>query len=372
MPNDPRRELSRPIVAARSAGFMAWSVKVISAMRRDHSRTLPCKTKCSRSWAISNSPVACASSTASAEAAISLPNSDWGHTDNCIASHVTYGSAGFDADANDITLAVDGLDDLRSARGIAEDLPQPADPHVDAAVERIGLAAPQQLGELGSREHAVGGGQQHGQQAVFGAAQGDRLARSVDEVAGRRVEPPAVEHEAAHAVGARLTGRMGGPAQHRLDAAEQLARIERLGDVVVGAELESDNAVHILAARGEHDDGHLRAAAHVAAYRQAVLAREHEIEHQQIDARAPHHAPHFLAVCNRRRAQLVALQVLTEQQTDLAVIVDDQDVRKLVHRASRSATKVPELATFETTIRALAARARARVTLAGCNNLFHR
>ena len=81
-------------------------------------------------------------------------------------------------------------------------------------------------------------------------------------------------------------------------------------------------------------------------------------------------APHFLAVCDCRRAQLVALQILTEQQTDLAVVIDDQDVRKLVHRASRSATKIPKLATLETTIRALAARARARVTLSGCNKLL--
>ena len=39
-----------------------------------------------------------------------------------------------------------------------------------------------------------------------------------------------------------------GPAQHRLDAREQLAQIERLGDVVVGADLEADDLVDRVAA----------------------------------------------------------------------------------------------------------------------------
>ena len=41
---------------------------------------------------------------------------------------------------------------------------------------------------------------------------------------------------------------MRGPAQHRPDATEQLAGIERLRQIIIGTELETNNAVNILAA----------------------------------------------------------------------------------------------------------------------------
>ena len=61
-----------------------------------------------------------------------------------------------------------------------------------------------------------------------------------------------------------------GPAQHRPHAGQQLAQRERLGHVVVGAQLEAAHAIDLLAARGEHDDRHVDArgaqlAAHVPA-----------------------------------------------------------------------------------------------------------
>ena len=48
-------------------------------------------------------------------------------------------------------------------------------------------------------------------------------------------------------------------AQDRADARHDLASAERLDDVVVGAELETDHAVGLLPARREHDDRHLGA-----------------------------------------------------------------------------------------------------------------
>ena len=45
-------------------------------------------------------------------------------------------------------------------------------------------------------------------------------------------------------------------AQHGLDPRRQLARRERLHDVVVGADLEPGDAVGLLVARGQHQDRH--------------------------------------------------------------------------------------------------------------------
>src|SRR3990170_115664 len=51
-------------------------------------------------------------------------------------------------------------------------------------------------------------------------------------------------------------GAPGGPAapEHGVHAREQLARIEGLGQVVVGAHLQADDAVDVIALGGEHDD----------------------------------------------------------------------------------------------------------------------
>ena len=44
-------------------------------------------------------------------------------------------------------------------------------------------------------------------------------------------------------------------AQGTIDAQDQFAGAERLGDVIIGAELEADDLVNFLGFRGEHNDG---------------------------------------------------------------------------------------------------------------------
>ena len=53
--------------------------------------------------------------------------------------------------------------------------------------------------------------------------------------------------------------------QQRANARDELARRERLDEVVVGAELETGDAVLFLALGGEHDDRHVGGVADRAA-----------------------------------------------------------------------------------------------------------
>lgn len=73
------------------------------------------------------------------------------------------------------------------------------------------------------------------------------------------------------------------------------------------------------------------AGAQVAAQAQSVLARHHHVQHDQIHGMGIHQRAHGPATVGLAHAQAVALQVIGQHLADLAVIVDDQDVRYVVH-----------------------------------------
>ena len=75
--------------------------------------------------------------------------------------------------------------------------------------------------------------------------------------------------------GLRTTG-------HRADAREQLPEAERLHDVVVRAELEPDDAVDLVAARGHDDDRHLGARPQPPAHLEPVDVGQAEIEQHDV------------------------------------------------------------------------------------------
>src|SRR3954452_15114936 len=97
------------------------------------------------------------------------------------------------------------------------------------------------------------------------------LRRELDGVAvATRLATAAVELDLAE--DDRLARRRVSVAapENRAHTRRELARRERLSDVVVGPELEPDDAVGFLAAGGEQDHGQARAATDPAAERQAI------------------------------------------------------------------------------------------------------
>ena len=85
----------------------------------------------------------------------------------------------------------------------------------------------------------------------------------------------------AHLVTLVATAVGRGAAQNALDPGDELARIERLRQVVVGADLETDDLVHVLVASGQHQDRDVGALAHAAADLEAVHVGQVEVEDDQ-------------------------------------------------------------------------------------------
>ena len=96
--------------------------------------------------------------------------------------------------------------------------------------------------------------------------------------------------------------------------ARQFARIERLRQVIVGAELQADDAVHILAARGQHDDRDLALLAQAAQDLEAIDAGQHDVEHHQVHARCEGaFSRPRLPSCSAVDGEAFALQEFAEQ-----------------------------------------------------------
>ena len=73
------------------------------------------------------------------------------------------------------------------------------------------------------------------------------------------------------------------PPQHRFDSGHKFADAHRLGDVVVGAQLQAQDFVHLLAPRREHDDGRGRPlGAQPTAHFVPIHRGQHHIEQNQV------------------------------------------------------------------------------------------
>ena len=127
-------------------------------------------------------------------------------------------------------------------------------------------------------------------------------------------------------------GSARGPAQHGLDPRHELGQLERLRDVVVGAELEPDDHVVLLAARGQHEIGTVALAPDLPADLEAVERRQHHVEHDEVE-RAPAGSGRARRARPRRGdAEPGLLEPEGRDLADRGVVLDEQDV--LVHGRS--------------------------------------
>src|SRR4051794_14253765 len=124
----------------------------------------------------------------------------------------------------------------------------------------VGIVWPNRVEQPFSREDAAGMLQKMPEQAKLGRAKRDLLARSAYPVRGDVHLDVGIAELLASKGGAHAP-------QDCSDARHELARTERLSDIVVGTGLEAADSVTLLTARGEHDDRHVgggRAAAQAA------------------------------------------------------------------------------------------------------------
>jgi hypothetical protein len=127
-----------------------------------------------------------------------------------------------------------------------------------------------------------------------------------------------------------LVGLVGQPAaagatEHRTDPHRQLARAERLGHVVVGADLEPRQPLVLLAQRGQHHHRDGPPLAQPPADLEAVDAGQHQVEHHQVGGALGDHAQCLVAVADALHAVAVAHQVALDYVRHRRVVIDHDD-----------------------------------------------
>src|SRR6266849_456659 len=135
--------------------------------------------------------------------------------------------------------------------------------------------------------------------------------------------------------------------QNGLHASEQFSDREGLGDVVIGAEFETHNLIHFLAARREHDDrnrGALRLQ--LLAHIQSAHAWHHHVEHHQVWGILQGQLEPFHAVESRYHLKALVLEIIAESRNHVRLILDDQNFR-----CSHDFSLVPSGARHHSTVR---------------------
>ena len=98
------------------------------------------------------------------------------------------------------------------------------------------------------------------------------------------------------------------------------------GKVIVGADFKAGHPIELRSLCREHDDRDGPVGAQPPADAEAVLARHHDVEDDQIDARRAHRLRHRSSILRNGNAKSVVGQEAREKAAQFLVVIDDQDV----------------------------------------------
>lgn len=219
-----------------------------------------------------------------------------------------------------------GADETRLLRVVAQLAAEGGDVHVDRAIEHlvVPVAAFVEQGFAGL--HAPSGAGEAGQKIELHGGERDR--RLADHHAARAE----IHAERAHddflggGCGRRRRGVTGGTSQDGAEPGEEFAGGERFRQVVVGADLEADDAIRLVAAGREHEHRHRTVLADPPEHLEAVHAWQHDVEDDGMPVCSGLKCP-FEAECaivHRRDLHGEGLKVGGDEAAQLTVVVDHQ------------------------------------------------
>jgi hypothetical protein len=112
--------------------------------------------------------------------------------------------------------------------------------------------------------------------------------------------------------------------QYHLDLRHQFTRVEGLRQIIIGAHFEAEHAVEQTTARTQHDNRNRAVAAQFPREIETVLAVQHQVEHDEVNARRIDDLLHLRAAFCGLRAVTHAAEVIEQELADVRIVVDDE------------------------------------------------
>ena len=123
----------------------------------------------------------------------------------------------------------------------------------------------------------------------------------------------------------RRLGRLRHAAQHAAHPRQQFAQLVGLDHIVVGAELQPDDAVDGGAGGGGVDDADRHLRAQPAAERQAVLAGHGDVEDGEMEGFGLDQLAHGVGALGSRHVIAVGAEILGDGIPQIGLVLDDGD-----------------------------------------------
>ena len=197
-----------------------------------------------------------------------------------------------------------------------------ADVHGHGVLRAERRVLPHEAVYLRRGKHPSGVFHQQLEDIVFRRRQRDLLAAERDALGGV-VQLDAVD---AHILAVMLLrGGPGRAPQLRLDAGEQLERVERLCHIVVRPDGQPEYLIRVLAFRRQQDHRHAALLAQLHRRAETVQPRHHHIHQHKIHAPALQQLQRLRAVFRLEHAVALAGQINAQRAPDVPVVVADQD-----------------------------------------------
>ena len=107
-----------------------------------------------------------------------------------------------------------------------------------------------------------------------------------------------------------------------LDSCDNLLGIERLDDIVVGTELETQNLIKGLLLCSYHNDRHIGLLSDLSADLPAVYARKHDIKQDNVRLERIEFYDSLLAVVSKNNTVTVFFKIQSQKLADILIIID--------------------------------------------------
>src|SRR5690606_10742777 len=136
-----------------------------------------------------------------------------------------------------------------------------------------------------------------------------------------RFQSPAGKLVNRTATGLHAIAVIGSP-QHDLDPRDQFPGAERLGNIIIRAQFQTDNAVQFFTFSADENDRNLGFLADMAAKAEAVFTGHHDVEQYNVEIKRIHDRARLAGIAGLLDPESLLGQIFGQWHTQSDIVID--------------------------------------------------